>query len=985
MSGAARRRVFTVPPGAALADALALGVEAECGGDALRFSEVAILLPHRRAVRAVADAFLRRSGGKPAILPALKPIGDVDEDDAALLGDDLAAAVDDPGLPPAIGGPRRLMLLTRLIAARDPALGAGQALRLAQSLARLIDQAHTERRSFDGLKDLAPREFARHWEETLQFLAIVTEAWPKLLQEEGAMDPAERRDKALGLLAQRWRKHPPAGPVLIAGSTGSVPATADLMDAVSALERGAVILPGFDREAVARDGEAILGDPTHPQHGMAVLVKRLGLEPAQIADWPKGIEAPRPRRHALLSAALRPASATDGWRELKPFADEDVAKVWRVDCPGPREEAAAIALMLRETLEQKGSTAALVTPDRGLARRVAVELKRWGVEIDDSAGLPLSETPPAVFMRLVARMLVEEAAPAALLACFKHPLCAGGIDRDRFRALTRRLEIMALRGPRPAPGFAGIQAALRNAAPPDQAVMDWFAAVTEKLRPLAELLRPGRAAQPLEKILAQHWQAASFLATDADGTPHLRVGEAGEALARRLDEIDQAADALGAVEPADYLAVFAELLAGAVVRPRRGQHPRLAIWGLLEARLQQADRLILGGLNEGVWPPAPPDDPWMSRPMRAAFGLPPPERRIGLSAHDFAQGFLAGETILTRAARIDGTPMVPSRWLMRLDAVLRAGGRERGLPAGHWLAWQDALDEPETIEAAPRPAPRPPIAARPRRLSVTQVETLMRDPYAIYARHILRLKKLPEIDEQPGAAERGTVIHRALEAFVRAYPKALPEDALERLLALGREQFRPFAARPGVAAFWWPRFERAARWFVETERARRPFLSECRGEASGGIEFAAPGGKFRLTAKADRVDRFKAGGLAVIDYKTGRAPTQAEIETGLAPQMPLEAVIAAEGGFAGVAAAGVAALEVWVLSGGAQPGEVRPVRGDPAALAASAFEGLKRLVAAFDKPETPYVAMPGADAERVFSDYAHLARVKEWSVAEDAE
>jgi ATP-dependent helicase/nuclease subunit B len=980
MSGAVPRRVFTVPPGAAFADALAQGVARDCGGDPLKFSDVTILLPHRRAVRAVGDAFLRWSGGKPAILPTLRPIGDVDEDDAALLGDDPGAAVDDPGLPPAIGGPRRLMLLARMILARpDMPLTAGQALRLAQSLARLLDQAHTERRALDGLKNLVPDAFADHWERTLKFLVIVTEQWPGVLADEGAMDPAERRDRALGLLAARWAQHPPKGRVLIAGSTGSVPATADLMRVAAALPGGAVILPGFDREGVTADEQAILEDPAHPQHAMALLVRRLELRPEQVPDWPDGVVSPRPARARLLSAAMRPAAATDNWRGLPAFDPAATHGVWRVDCPTPREEAAAIALMLRETLEKPGRTAALVTPDRALARRVAAELKRWDIEIDDSAGQSLADTPPAAFMRLVARMLSERAAPVPLLACFKHPFCFAGLARPRFLALTRRLEMVALRGPRPAPGFAGILAALRAAAAPDAELIDWFAGLAEKARELTHMLRGEHA--PLAKLLAAHWEFASHLATDADGTPHLRLGESGEALTRRLDEIAEAADTLPRIAAGDYPQLFAGLLDGAVVRPRRGQHPRLAIWGLLEARLQQADRLVLGGLNEGTWPPAPPDDPWLSRPMRAEFGLPQPERRIGLTAHDFAQRFLAEEVILTRSDRVEGTPMVPSRWLLRLDAVLRAGGRNQGFQRGHWLEWQDELDRPAEIRVAERPAPRPPVAARPRHLPVTQIETWMRDPYAIYARHILGLKPLDAIDQEPGAADRGVLIHRALERFVRAFPGALPEDALDRLLVLGREVFRPFAARPAVAAFWWPRFERAARWFIDTERGRRRDFAECRAEASGALEIKGPAGPFRLTAKADRVDRLKAGGLVVIDYKTGQPPPQPEVVKGVAPQLPLEAAIAAAGGFSGIPAAEVAALEVWRLGGGSEPGEIVPVRGDAAEHARVALAGLARLVATYDDQATPYESVPRPGVAPRFSDYAHLARVKEWSVA----
>ena len=973
-----KRNVFTVPPGAAFVDALVAGVIRDCP-DPLGLSDVTLLLPNRRAVRAITDAFLRHRDGAPTLLPRLRPIGDVEQDDPDLLGDEVASEADDAELPPAIAEPRRLALLARLIMARpDQRVAADQALLLARELARLLDQAHTERCAFDRLAELAPADFARHWQVTLDFLKIVTEHWPRVLEDEFRLDPARRRDLLMGRLAERWRAEPPGGRVLIAGSTGSVKATADLMQVVAGLPNGAVILPGLDRAALAADGPAILDDPTHPQHTMARLLALLEVAASDVPDWPEGIAAMRPVRAALLSAALRPAEATDAWRDLPPFDAQAVANVWRLDCPSPREEAAAIALMLRETLEQPGKTAALVTPDRALARRVAVELKRWDIAIDDSAGMALADTPPGVFLRLAAAMIAEECAPFALLAGFKHPLCSGGRAREEFRALTRRLESAILRGPRPAPGLAGL-VELARALEDDTGLLAWLRGIETAARTFAALA--GAAEASLAALVAAHWSFASFLSTDADGVCALGVGEAGEALARALDEINEAAADFPAVRGIDYPALFAELLRGRVVRPRRGQHPRLAIWGLLEARLQQADRLILGGLNEGVWPGEPPIDPWMSRPMRAKFGLPPPERRVGLSAHDFAQGFLAPEVILTRATRVDGTPTVPSRWLMRLDAVLRAGGESRTLPAGPWLDWQELLDRPALIAPVARPAPCPPVAARPRRLSVTRVETWMRDPYAIYARYVLGLKPLDPIDALPGAADRGTLIHDALDRFLRAFPGHLPEDALERLLAIGREAFRPVAARPGVLAFWWPRFQRSASWFVDRERTRRLTVAESFAEVEGRIAIDGPAGPFLLTAKVDRIDRLEPEGIVIIDYKTGAPPSPAHVNLGFSPQLPLEAAIAAAGGFTGVPAAPIESLEIWRLSGGPVPGEIKPIKGDIEALWRAALDGVKRLVAVYDDPLTPYASVPRAAFAPRFSDYEHLARVQEWSVA----
>lgn len=982
---ARRPNVFTVPPGAGFADALAQGVTLMCGDDPLAYGAVTILLPNRRAVRAVADAFLRRREGRPMLLPNLRPVGDVEEDDPELLAGEGPGFAEDADLPPAISEPRRLALLARLIMGRpDAPATPDQALALARELARLIDQAHTERCPFERLATLVPEQYAEHWQVTLRFLAVATEHWPRILAEEGAIDPAHRRDLLLGRLAERWRARPPAGPVLIAGSTGSVKATAELMQVVAGLERGAVILPGLDRAGVAIDRDAIRDDPSHPQHGMALLLDLFGVAPDEVVDWPQGCAQPRQARAGLLSAAMRPAAATDAWRELMPATAQAMSGVFRVDCPGPREEAAAIALMLRETLQAPGRTAALVTPDRSLARRVAVELRRWGVAIDDSAGVDLADTPPGVFLRLVAALAAERVAPVALLSCFKHPLARGGRSRDEFRGLTRRLEIAVLRGPRPEAGFAGLLVALRAMKKPEPDLVAWVAGLERAARPFLSLIDAGEASLPA--LIEAHWSFASHLATGEDGIDGLRLGDAGEALAGALEELGAAVADFPAIPGAAYPVAFHRLLQGRVVRPRYGQHPRLSIWGPLEARLQQADRLILGGLNEGTWPADPPEDPWMSRPMRRDFGLPALERRIGLAAHDFNEGFLAPEVILTRATRVEGTPTVASRWLLRLDTVLRVGGKAQSFPAGDWLDWQQALDWPDTVEPCKPPAPRPPVAARPRRLSVTQVEAWMRDPYAIYARHVLGLKPLDPIDADPGAADRGTLIHEALERLSREHPDARGDAAYDRLIAIGREVFDKVARlSPGVWAFWWPRFQRAARWFVDQEAARRPAIAESFAEVSGRLTLDPAGGPFLLTAKADRIDRLRAGGLVLIDYKTGRPPEARHVELGFSPQLPLEAAIAAAGGFARVPASPVAALEVWRLTGGAEPGQISPIKGDIARLADEALLGLRRLVERYDDPATPYESQPRKAFAPRFSDYEHLARVQEWSVAEGEE
>ena len=716
-----------------------------------------------------------------------------------------------------------------------------------------------------------------------------------------------------------------------------------------------MILPGLNRGRDENEWRAIESDESHPQYLMALLLKALRVAPAEVADWPPALTHPvlrarspfsggagegfdprvadlplfaplsrtagegverreagegiRLRRVRLVAEALRPAATTDAWRRLSPQAADTFAGVSRFDCTSAQQEAVTVALLLRRKLETPGATAALVTPDRELARRVAAELRRWGIEIDDSAGVPLNRTPPGTFLRLVLELAESGLAPVPLLAALKHPLAAGGLDPGAFRRLARRLE-EAILGPRPAPGFAGLRAALGNADAGLRRFVDRLGACLGRL---PELIESG--AVPLARLVIAHVEAAERLAASGTeaGSVRLWAEAAGESAARFCHELIDAARDFPPLAGRDYPALFAALASGIVVRPTFGRHPRLAIWGLVEARLQHADLLVLGGLNEGSWPGPAEHDPWMSRQMRRQFHVAVPERAVGIAAHDFAQALGAPEVVLTRAARQEGVPTVPSRWLLRLDAVLRAAGLEGALRPDAVLQSAAAqIDEPEGYHPLPLPAPRPPLAARPRQLSVTQIETWLRDPYAIYARHILDLAPLDELDADPSRADLGIAIHNALDAFVRRYPAAMPAEAEAELLEIGRLHFGAMLSRPGAWAFWWPRFEQVTRWLVAEEREHRSQVVESLSECRGSLTLAAPGGPFTLTAKADRIDRLASGGFLLVDYKTGSLPSKKEIELGFAPQLPLEGAILRDGSFTGMTGA-PAALEYWRL------------------------------------------------------------------------
>ncbi len=987
--------VLSISSSVSFADALAVGVMEKYGDKPETLSQVTLLLPTRRACRTVRDAFLRLSEGKPLLLPRMQPLGDLDEAELALTGwkdvDGLNA------IRPAISPLRRQLLLTRLILSFEgDKTTSDQAAQLAAELAGLLDQVHTEGLEFQELASLVPEDYAEHWNITLDFLKILTDNWPTILESEGVIDPADRRNRLLDAQRRVWEDTPPNGPVIAAGSTASIPAVANLLACVAALPQGMVILPGLDRYMAEDDWDAL--EPSHPQYGLKQLLTRLKVAPEDVAEWTApDLEGSHFTRAKLISEAMLPAATTDKWRSLSPPIGDVLAGVERVDCPTPFEEAGAIALMLRRELAEDGNTAALVTPDRNLARRVASELRRWGIEIDDSAGTPLQHCAPGTFLRLLAKCVAEDFAPVAFLALCKHPLSAAGIEAKVFRRLVRRLELEILRGPRPGLGIEGLRLALARRE------ADWRKrtnrlttfqkTLLEELRGLLDHVETAlhpfikvmkRRKTDLIKLVESQIKAAEALATtpEENGIQGLWSGEDGEALADFISEMMEASAGFGDLSPESYPALLDALMLGKAVRPRFGAHPRLAILGLFEARLQQADLVVLGGLNEGTWPPDANASPWMSRPMMRDFGLPQPEFTIGQTAHDFTQCLCAPRVIVTRSERVDGTPTVRSRWLRRLENRLSEAVE---FDRGDWPSWQAALDYVAKIQAVGPPAPRPPVSARPREMYVTRVETWMRDPYAIYAKNILKIKALDDIDADPGAADYGNIIHEVLDIFMEKYPKALPDNADLELRKIGREVFGGELENPGIWAFWWPRFERICDWFVDLEVSRRALIAKTYSEIEGSVTFEAPGGPFKISAKADRMDLFHDGELSIIDYKTGVPPSKKEVEAGFAPQLPLEAAIAMAGGFVEFGPREVKDLEFWRLRGSNPAGEIKPATDNPAQTAEEALDGLKGLVAAYDRVEAPYGSRPNPENAPKFSDYEHLARVKEWSTAAPGE
>ena len=973
-------RISTIPAGVPFVDALARGLLAEANGDALALADMLVLLPNRRACRSLRDAFWRAGGGQAMVLPSVQPIGDLDPDDLLI---DADSELD---LPPAIGTTRRRLLLTRLLMrATSLDLSTDQAGQLADDLASVLDELQTERVPFEKLQDLVPDVFAEHWKRSFELLQILGLHWPAVLEEEGAIDPAERRHRVLTALAERWAAAPPARRIVAAGSTGSIPATRHLLKVIASLPAGEVVLPGLDRDLDDRCFEALA--PQHPQHALRQLLADFDIHRRDVESWiGTDTVAARP---ALLRAVMQPSGIEGGWAAAA-VAPEALAGLTLAEHPEPATEATAIALRLRAALLEEGRTASLVTPDRALARRVVVELRRFGIVIDDSAGVPLDQTAAGSFLLLSARLIIEEIRPVALLSVLKHPLMRAGLDADLVRSRARALDRLCLRGPMIVGGFRQIIGELndlRQAAGEDEGdlqasfleLRDWLESLAALARPFADLL--SGEAPSLGDLVRAHLRFAEALAA-VDGVPDaLWAKEAGEAAAGLFRDLLEAADLEDKLPPAAYPPLLGRTMAASPVRPRRPTHPRLFIYGQLEARLQQTDLTILVGLNEGVWPRVAEPGPWLNPAMRASLDLPPLERRIGQAAHDFVQAAAGGEVVLSRAEKdLDGSPTVPSRWLVRLKALLAGAGSETALEeSAVWQDWAASLDLPNGVpRPAPQPKPKPPLAARPRKLSVSDVGLWMNNAYALYARRILQLKPLEALEADPGAGDRGTVIHEALERFVRAHPCALPEDPLQSLRACGRKAFARFGQRPQVFALWWPRFLEAAGWVVDLETGLRDDVLNVLAEVSGELVIEAPGGPFRLTARADRLEERADGRAVIVDYKTGKPPGAKDIALGLAPQLPLEGVIFEAGGFSSggerARRPALAELQFWQLSGDEAGGclERRPVE-----LIEAARDGLLALVSHYDQAATTYPAAYRPPTGRR-GDYDHLARLGEW-------
>lgn len=983
MGEKSRPALYTIPAHRAFADALVAGILARHGGDPLALAQGMVLLPGTRAVRAVSDAFVRASKGG-LLLPRLVPLGD------PALGEQVGGALDPLGegeaIPPAIQPIRRQMILARMVQQAKGGIDAGQALQLGQALGTVLDQLQVERVPATALRDLSLTEdLSTHWQSSLALFEILLSRWPEELARLGCIDLADRRNRLFDRLAKRWSEAPPPGFIVAAGISSTAPAVANLLRRVSELPQGMVVFASLDQHMDDPAWDAIgpfAPDPvtgrapapheSHPQYSVKRLLDLMSATRDDVAQWKWGSEHDaRAVRGRNISNAMLPPRLTSRWRDLK-TADRSLTGVEALEVATPGEEAQAIAIALREALETPTRTAALVTPDRQLATRVSAHLKRWGIDADDSAGQPLSRLPPGTLLIALAQAVAERFAPVPLLTLLKHPLVMRGDGRLPWLEGVRTLDLI-LRGPRPQAGLDGIddvvkarpgdrQSALREAA------RAWWPAAKALLEPLETALRinPGLADQ-----LAAIRDTATALTAEA-----VWAGHQGHAAADLFAEMEQAApEGPGQADIRALPVLLDQMLGGVSVRPPQGGHPRIAILGLVEAQLQQADLMILGGLNEGTWPGLPAPDPWLAPRIRRELGLPGLETRIGLAAHDFASALGAPQVLITRAKRGSGGPAVASRFWLRLKAM--AGPQWKS--ADRYATLARAIDRPAAHTPASRPAPVPPLAARPKTVPVTDVDRLKADPYAFYAKRILRLARLDPVDADAGPAWRGTAVHDILQHWAEA--GTLDPTDLE---ARARAMFDRPEVHPLLKALWQPRLMEAIAWIagqVAADKAEGRNILAVEQEGRAGIAGV------ELMGKADRIDRLPDGKLAIIDYKTGKPPSARQVKAGYSLQLGLLGLLAEQGGFESIAGNPVAGeFEYWSLAKKGDQFGYRESPVDPmgkrdkvvtADFTAHAFDHFEQLAAAYLLGSEPFVAQLNPEVAN-YGDYDQLMRLEEW-------
>ncbi|MGB3796651.1 MAG: PD-(D/E)XK nuclease family protein, partial [Alteraurantiacibacter sp.] len=863
-------QIYSIAAHRGFADALVAGLAPRYADEDFGLARLTLLLPSARAARTMSEAFVRHAGetGSAGLLmPRMVLVGDLDLDESlGPLFDSLGAGASIPSAADPTYRWLRLAALIREVGGEKAPRGAAL-LTLALETGQVMDRLLVEEIAPDELLshrviDLVG-DLSDHWRANLHLFATIQRLWLAELDKRGERDAAARRNILFREAARRMRTNPPPTPIVAAGVTSAAPALARLLRTVSELPQGAVVLPDLDLsmenavwDELGSAGNASDETPftsgdalTHPQYHLKLLLNRMGVNRAEVQQWHRaGVAKGPPERTHAISSLFLPPEASKAWVTL-PAAKRRMAGVRLVETANPEEEAQAIALLARQALEEPEKRVAVVTPDRGLAGRVVQHLRRWHIAADDSAGRPLGETAAGRVVLLLAEVAAEAAAPVPLMALLQHPLVAAGEDRAAWLRAARRFELL-LRGPRKAPGFIPLRPLAKKAG-----VEPWWQQVEQKLAPLLE---PGETVE-LAKWLDLLAGAGEELCGEA-----LWAREDGRALSSFVEDLRRhARDVSMPIDADDLPRVLRDAMDRTAVRPPYGGHPRVAIYGLLEARMTRADLVICSGLNEGTWPPRPATDALLAPGVLRVLGVPGADFRIGLSAHDLAGALGAPHVVLTRSRRDLAGPAIASRFLLRVRALLGEDLVERHEDK-EIVEMARALEPaPMELPHYPRPQPCPSAEIRRQDISVTALDRLRSDPYQYYASKLLRLNDLDHLDAAPTPAWQGELAHKILEDW---------HEGKGTLEELAEQNLGAMSAHPLMRALWRPRLMAALKW-VEQEIRENPDRIPAAIEQWGEMNVRG----VRIFGKADRIDTLADGTLAIVDYKTGSPPRGAQV------------------------------------------------------------------------------------------------------------
>lgn len=966
----AQSRVFSLPIGCDFSKAFVDGLcQRMSQHPPQEMARIEVYVNTRRTMRRMQELFQQKGA---MLLPQFRLITELSNDPLALCK-----------LPEPAPSIRRVLQLGQLVRAvlnQDSTIAsASMTFDLANSLSALLDEVQGEGVLMKQVLDLDVSNHSEHWDRSKRFLSIIADHW----DQNSLTDPQDRMRHVVQAYSQYWHDNPPTHPIIIAGSTGSRGETAQFMKTVSNLPQGCVVLPGLDAADPSEVWDSFNNEHAtldHPQAGFAKLLRTLEISRGDVVPW-MDTKPYSPARNQLVSLSLRPAPITDQWLQDGPKIASKISDATQglslIEAQNQKEEALAIATCLRQAAQNK-THAVLITPNRALTRRVSANLNRWAIEADDSAGLPLNLSPPGIFLRLIASSFGRPLTPQKLVTLLKHTLTHSNESRSQHNLFAQRLEIKHLRGGAPEIDFTNFGSWLEKQ--PDQAEATiWVSWIKDTLAQLQD-----KQEMALGEWIQLHIQTAEQFAAGSNtaGSGELWEKSAGAAAQKTLADLLDEHIHGGLLTALEYNSLISTVLNQEVREDVQTAHPYISIWGTLEARVQGADLVILGGLNEGTWPEKSSPDMWMNRDMRAQLGLLLPDRIIGLSAHDFQQAMGAPNVVLSRSLRDGDALSNASRWVIRLTNLLSGLGdqgktalmdmRARG---NEFIAFADYLDQPENvISASTRPAPIPPKGIGIRKLSVTQIQRLIRNPYEIYAREILRLRKIKPLGKEADVMERGIAIHDVIEEFTNALPAELPPNAKDTFLDIAQEVLAKTVPWPSAQRLWLARLTQSADRFLQGEAQRRSEGEILAIERQGNLHLKDL--DFTLTVKADRIDQ-GPNGLRIYDYKSGNTPTKNVMKL-FDKQLQLEALIAAHGGFDKIDAAMTEHLEYVgvTASKDADPIEIG------ADFIATISAELHQLIAHFNSGENGFTAHDKEQMSLHTSDYDHLSRKGEWEISD---